>query len=68
VLSFIFVDFFFGKVSLLFKNIRDFTALETWGEAVTTCVSIYFVGFLLGKVSSLFKDIRDDFGLIFSNT
>jgi len=62
------VDFSFSKVSLLFKNIRDFAAVATWGEAITTCVSIYFVGFLFGKVSSLFKDIRDDFGLIFSNT
>jgi len=61
------VDFPFSKVSLLFKNIRDFAALATWGEAVITCVSIYFVGFLFGKVSSLFKDIKNDFGLIFSN-
>ena len=68
MLSFIFVDCFFDNVCLLFKDIRDFAALATWGEAVTTCVSIYFVGFLFGKVYSSFNDIRDDFGLIFSKT
>jgi hypothetical protein len=69
-ISFYFVDFLIGKVSLSFKDIKGDLSLYFLIYSFTLTniffdISFYFVDFLIGKVSLSFKDIKGDLSLYF---